>query len=137
MKEVPNANQGSQYNSITAGSKIKGNVEAESDIRMDGILEGDLTCRGRVIVGQNGLIRGKVSCENAEIYGRIEGKVRVSDTLTLRKTAQMLGDVTTNSLVVEPGAAFNGGCMMGQIDATPHAGQPAAADDIPSELEID
>ncbi|MBR1631622.1 MAG: polymer-forming cytoskeletal protein [Paludibacteraceae bacterium] len=110
--------QGVQYNAITQGSKIVGNVNAETDFRMDGTLEGDLTCRGRVIIGQSGLIRGKIFCENAEVHGRIEGQLQVNDTLTLRKTAQMLGDVKTNSLIVEPGAAFNGGCMMGRIDST-------------------
>ncbi len=101
------------YNSITSGSKIIGTIIADSDIRIDGVVEGDLQCKGKVVIGKSGFIKGTIDCQNAEIHGKIDGKIQVSDSLSLRLTSKMDGEVHTKILIVEPGAIFNGTCAMG------------------------
>jgi len=110
-KEVV-ANSGAMYNALTNGSKIIGKIVADSDFRIDGIVEGDITCTGKVIIGQTGFLKGSISCVNAEILGTVEGNILVNDTLTLRRTAIITGDVKTKILMVEPDAVFNGTCSM-------------------------
>lgn len=108
---------GSLYNSLTAGSKIIGTIIADSDIRIDGTLEGELQCSGKLIVGEKGFIKGTVSCLNAEIQGKIEGKLNVKQVLTLRATSKIQGEVETQTLIIEANAVFNGTCAMGQQKA--------------------
>ena len=110
-KEVV-ANTGAMYNALTNGSKIIGKIVADSDFRIDGIVEGDITCTGKVIIGQTGFLKGSISCANAEVIGTVEGNILVSDTLSLRRTAVITGDVKTKVLMVEPEAVFNGSCSM-------------------------
>jgi cytoskeletal protein CcmA (bactofilin family) len=110
-KEVV-SNTGAMYNALTNGSKIVGKIFADSDFRIDGDVEGTITCNGKVIVGQNGHLKGSISCLNAEIIGQVEGDVVVSDTLSLRASAVIKGDVKTKVLMVEPNAVFNGTCSM-------------------------
>jgi len=105
-------NSGIIYNSLTNGSKIIGEIIADNDFRIDGEVEGKITCKGKVIIGQKGFMKGSITCSNTEILGKVEGELIVFDTLTLRETAIVKGDVKTKVLVIEPNAIFNGSCSM-------------------------
>ena len=104
---------GMMFNALTAGSKIVGNITADSDFRIDGMIEGDLNCTGKVVIGEAGRIKGTVTCANAEILGLMEGKITCNQQLSLRANGKIVGDVHTKTLIVEPGALFNGTCAMG------------------------
>lgn len=108
---------GLMFNALTAGSKIVGNITADSDFRIDGLIEGDLNCTGKVVIGEAGKIKGTVSCQNAEILGLMEGKINCTQQLSLRANGKVQGDVRTKTLIVEPGALFNGTCSMGGANA--------------------
>lgn len=108
------------YNSLTAGSKIIGTVIADSDFRVDGAIEGDIQCKGKIIIGEKGDIKGTILCQNAEVMGRLDGKIAVQSTLTLRSTANIHGEVKTQTLIVEPNAQFNGTCSMGAEKPAAH-----------------
>jgi cytoskeletal protein CcmA (bactofilin family) len=115
-REVVN-NTGSTHNALTYGSKIIGNIVADKDFRIDGEVQGDIVCKGKVVVGQTGYLKGTISCVSAEIVGSVAGDLLVSDTLTLRSTGNITGEVKTKTLIVEPGAVFNGSCSMKEKDA--------------------
>ena len=104
---------GSMFNALTAGSKIVGNITADSDYRIDGVIEGELNCTGKVVIGEAGKIKGTVICQNAEIMGLMDGKITCHQQLSLRASGKIAGDVHTKTLIVEPGAMFNGTCSMG------------------------
>ena len=104
---------GMLFNALTAGSKIVGNIIADSDYRIDGLIEGELQCSGKVVIGEAGRIKGTVNCQNAEILGLMEGKITCSQQLSLRSSGKIKGDVQTKTQIVEPGALFNGTCSMG------------------------
>lgn len=106
----PNSN-----NSIVSGTKIEGNVLAGSDIRIDGELVGDLDCKGRVVVGIDGTVRGHITCQNAVIEGTFIGKLNVQELLNVRETAKIEGDIFTEKLIVQAGAIYNVNCQMGKI----------------------
>jgi len=105
---------GTFFNSLTAGSKIIGTIIADSDIRIDGVVEGDVNCSGKIVIGEKGNVKGTVVCQNAEIMGIMNGKATVEQSFALRATGQMIGELKTHSLLVEPGAQFNGSCSMKQ-----------------------
>lgn len=106
-------NPGTLYNALTAGSKIIGTIIADSDMRVDGTIEGDIQCSGKLVVGEKGLIKGTIVCQNAEVMGKVEGKIDVKNALALRATSVLTGEMKTNTLMVEPNALFNGTCEMG------------------------
>ena len=105
---------GTLYNALTAGSKIIGTIIADSDIRIDGRVEGDMQCSGKVVIGEKGSVKGSIACQNAEIMGLLDGKISVQQTLALRASGKIEGDVRTQTLIVEPNAVFNGTCSMGK-----------------------
>ena len=99
-------------NLIGTGTTIDGNIVSNGDIRIDGSLKGNLSTKGKVIVGDTGKISGEVNCKNFEVEGSVEGKVNVLELLSLRAKSKILGDITTSKLAIEPGAIFTGKCDM-------------------------
>lgn len=106
-------------NSLVQGTQIEGSVFAEKDIRIDGSMKGNLTCKGKVIIGPTGQIIGDIQCENAVIEGRFEGVMTVTDVLHIKETAKVEGDVYTQKLIVQPGSVFNVKCKMGTAAGSP------------------
>ena len=109
---------GLMFNALTEGSKIVGNINADSDFRIDGLIEGDLQCTGKVVIGEAGIVKGNIVCQNAEILGKLDGKINCNQQLSLRSSGKIEGEVHTKVLIVEPGAIFNGSCSM-NVKAAP------------------
>jgi cytoskeletal protein CcmA (bactofilin family) len=93
---------------VASDMKFVGNVTSEGEIQVDGHVEGDVQC-GSVTVGQSGVIKGNVKADSALVRGRITGEINAR-SVSLTKTAHVLGDVLHESLTVEPGADINGHC---------------------------
>lgn len=100
-------------NSLVAGTRVEGIINASSDIRIDGTLKGTLDCKGRVIIGPEGKVEGEINCQNAVIEGKFQGKLNVKELLNVRENANIQGDVVADKLLVQPGAIFNVNCNMG------------------------
>ena len=113
---------GMMFNALTAGSKIVGNITADSDFRIDGLIEGEINCTGKIVIGEAGRVKGTIVCENAEILGLMDGKITCRQQLSLRASGKIQGDVQTKTLIVEPGALFNGTCSMGAEKSAPLKG---------------
>ncbi len=103
---------GGQPNRIEKNTKITGNIESEADFRIDGKLDGNVKTSGKVVIGKDGYIHGKVECVNADIEGSFNGELLVSDLLSLKASAVIEGTVEVSKLAVEPGATFNATCSM-------------------------
>jgi len=102
-----------KLNRIVEGTLIEGNVKSESNIRIDGTLVGNVDTKGRLVIGPQGVIEGQINCQNAEVEGRIKGKIMVEDLLSLKSSARIDGEIFTSKLSIDPGASFTGSCQMG------------------------
>jgi len=111
-KSTSTVGSSSALNSIVSGTKIEGKVHCENDIRIDGQLKGSLTCNSKVIIGPSGMVDGDIECENAMIEGHFVGILTVRDSLQVKETANIKGDINTDKLVVHSGAVFNVSCLM-------------------------
>lgn len=101
-----------ERNVIAKNTKITGDILSEGDFRIDGTLEGNLTTKGRVILGATGVLIGNVSASNSDIEGKFSGELKVEKTLTVKAAANISGDVVVGKLSIEPGATFNASCAM-------------------------
>jgi cytoskeletal protein CcmA (bactofilin family) len=107
-----NETENSNINLISNGTEITGDVKSDGDIRIDGMLIGNLTTKGKVVIGNTGKVKGEVVCKNSEVHGEVDGKINVSQLLTLKNSSQINGDIITEKLSIEPGARFTGNCNM-------------------------
>lgn len=100
-------------NTITEGTRIEGDLVADSDIRIDGVIKGNLRCSAKVIIGVKGSFDGEISCVNAVLEGKFSGTLKVTDMLKLQETAKAKGEIKTNRLAMADGADFTGNIETG------------------------
>lgn len=117
-------------NKIVAGTTIKGDIEAKDDFRINGTLVGTIRSSGKVVLGSTGSIEGEMICTNAVVEGKVKGKVRVKELLSLAESARIEGDIQTGSLSIEPGAIFSGSCTMGGSTVTGNSNQFVKPNDV-------
>lgn len=98
---------------IGAGTSITGDLESNGDIRIDGILKGNLKGKAKIIVGADGRVEGNIEGLQADIMGQVTGSIKVQELLFLHGKTQVNGDIFAGKLQVEPTAVFNGNCHMG------------------------
>jgi len=110
-----NINSPDRLNRIVEGTIIEGQINSESNIRIDGFLKGTVNTKGRLVLGPDGKVEGDISCNNADIEGTLNGTINVKELLTLKSSAKLQGDISTNKLSIEPGAVFSGSCSMGGV----------------------
>lgn len=114
-KSINGENQ--SVNMLGAGTIIKGDIQSNGDFRVDGTLIGSIHSKGKIVIGETGNVDGEVVCKNADISGQVKAQLTVSELLTLKATAKISGEITTNKLSIEPGARFSGTCNMSEVGA--------------------
>lgn len=113
---------------IVENTIIKGDIQSKADFRLDGYLEGNLTCEGKIIIGPTGEVQGNIKCKNIDIEGKFTGKLEVSELLIVKSTSKIKGDVVVGKLSVEPGALFEATCIMkNNVKALPNEQQERTA----------
>jgi cytoskeletal protein CcmA (bactofilin family) len=99
--------------SIGAGAVITGDINTAGDLRIDGTLNGNIHCNGRVLIGPEGVVNGDIESIHADILGQVKGKLQVQELLHLRGKGLIGGDVHAGRFQMEPTATFNGQCHTG------------------------
>jgi len=113
-KELPKSNPNHITTLIGDGCEFEGNMSSSSATRIDGKLNGRITGESSIIVGENGAISGEVRSVETVVYGRVEGVIE-SNSLEIKRSGIVLGDVFIESLIVEDGGIYNGRCTMNEI----------------------
>ena len=112
MAKYSTESESSAVNLIAQGTDIVGDVSSNGDIRIDGSLKGNISTKGKIVIGESGSIKGEVKCKNSDIEGSVDGKIIVSELLSLKATSSIKGDLVAKKLSIEPGAKFSGNCSM-------------------------
>lgn len=93
---------------ISRSTVITGTILTEDHIRIEGRVKGDISARGNVVVGQQGMIEGNIKGSNIAIAGRVQGNIIAGGELRMQSGAKLMGDVSAHSVIIEEGAAFKG-----------------------------
>ena len=97
---------------IGKGAECQGDFTANDSVRMDGTVNGNVSVTGALIIGAEGVVNGNISAQSVVVGGRVLGNVLAPDRVELIGTAQVFGDITTEVLVVDEKAIFQGKCNM-------------------------
>jgi cytoskeletal protein CcmA (bactofilin family) len=88
---------------------IKGELSGSEDLYIDGQVEGSIELRNNSLtIGPNGQVKADVNAKGVTIQGKLEGNINASDRLELRKSAIIVGDISTQRITIEDGAYFKG-----------------------------
>lgn len=106
--------------------EISGNIKCESNIQINGKLNGDLNCGGQAMIGNASAIKGNMSIETVSIMGQVNGNITAKDKIDLKSTARLHGDIRAKRLTVEDGVTF-----VGKVEVNPSGtgGTPVKTED--------
>lgn len=93
---------------IAAGTVIKGDLSSAGDLRVDGVIEGTLFSKGKIVVGEKAYIKGAVFGTVVDFFGTVDGDIFTRDTLSLKNTALVNGDLHVARFQIDLGGRLNG-----------------------------
>lgn len=101
---------------------ISGNCIIESGLKTSGSLKiygkigGAIEVDGDVLIGETGVVLGKVNAKNLTLEGTVEGDIHCSNTLKLTSSAKLNGDAYVKHFSSEQGCLFAGKCIMEEME---------------------
>ena len=98
---------------ISPGTILRGNIKGDTDLRIDGTIQGNITSSAKIVVGPTGFVEGNIEGANADITGKVKGNISVKELIQLREKSNVEGNIIAAKLQVDPAATFNGKCQMG------------------------
>ena len=93
---------------IAEDVEITGSIKTSSPIRIDGKLNGDLTCGGHAVIGASAHVKGNISVESVSVEGHVTGNITARDRIELKASTNLNGDIRAKRLTVEDGVTFVG-----------------------------
>lgn len=88
---------------------VKGELSGSEDLYIDGEVEGTVELRDHnLLVGPNGRVRANLNAKEITVQGKVQGNVRASDKIEIRKSGSLIGDIITARITIEDGAYFKG-----------------------------
>lgn len=99
---------------ISKGCVVHGRIESDVFVRIDGHIKGDLIIGEGLIIGENGIIEGNIKAREIVVFGTVNGSV-TADSIDIKSSGNILGELHTNSLQVETGATYIGNVIMDKV----------------------
>jgi cytoskeletal protein CcmA (bactofilin family) len=98
---------------VGSGTVVTGEANFKAMMRVDGHLSGRInSSSGTLIVGANGKVDANIEVAVAVVHGTVNGDIIATTRLELGRAAKLNGNIQTASLMIEPGALFEGSCKM-------------------------
>jgi len=89
------------------GVKLKGEITDADEVQIDG--SADITVSAdNLIVGSTGELKGTIQTDNADIWGKADGDIKVSGTLTIQEQGSVSGSIEYQSLQIKLGGKIKG-----------------------------
>lgn len=124
---APAANGASR---IQAGLKIHGEISGNSDLYIDGELQGKIRLGGaRVVIGPNGKVQADIDAGAVTIDGSVQGNIKASESVRLGAGSSVQGSVLTPRIGIDDGARLRGKVEMvkaGSMASASTTSAPAA-----------
>ena len=92
---------------IGEGYIFTGELRGSSVIRIEGKIIGNVNVEGGVILGEKGIIEGDINTKSAIVHGTVNGNIKTLH-LQIKKSGNVSGDISTDTLEIEIGAQYNG-----------------------------
>ena len=101
---------------------VKGELSGSEDLYLDGEVEGSIELKDHsLVVGPHGRVRAHINAKDVVVHGKVDGNIKGTERVELKKSAVLVGDIFTQRIVIEDGAFFKGA-----IDIQKETGKSAA-----------
>ncbi len=97
--------------------RLIGQLYIEGDIRLGGVIEGEIEATGDVEIDDLAKVKASVAGRDVSIRGHVNGAVVARKRLVVARSGSLIGDVRVQRLVIQDGASFSGKVSMGAAAA--------------------
>lgn len=95
---------------VGEGSTARGSFDLqEGDLRVDGMIDGNVRTEGHVHITPGGSIQGEVRAGSIRVAGNAKGVICAHQSLVVRGSAAVHGILCGEAVTIEEGADFEGG----------------------------
>lgn len=114
-----------QRNVLLPDVEIKGSVNFQDALIVDGKIDGEITSDGALTIGEPAKIKAEIKTGSVVVYGKVHGNITATERVELKKDSEVLGDIKTATLTMEAGATFVGVSTVGAAANSSSAPSPS------------
>src|SRR3954468_19468123 len=121
--EIPKSNDNYRADVAHIGKSVlvKGELSGSEDLYLDGEVEGSIDLQEHSLtIGPHGRVRANVKARDVVVHGKVDGNIHGTERVELKRSAVLMGDISTQRIVIEDGAFFKGAIDI-KKDAKPAA----------------
>lgn len=97
---------------LGSGTKVTGKLTFDGATTIDGEVDGEIVAQGNITIGEQATIKGKISANSILVQGKVMADIQAEKRIEIQPPGMVLGDVTTQSLIIGDGAVLEGHCSM-------------------------
>ena len=97
---------------------LKGELRSSEDLTLEGRVDGPITCENAaVVLTATAIVTGSIIARDITVFGRIAGQLVATERVTIRREAEVTGQVVSKRFVLDDDALFNGRVKPQHLDA--------------------
>jgi len=90
------------------GTRVRGRVRGDGDLRIEGFVEGDVAISGDVTIEEGASVKGDVQGTTVTLCGELHGDATARGAVVVRAGAKVSGNLGGSEVSLEEGASFEG-----------------------------
>jgi cytoskeletal protein CcmA (bactofilin family) len=97
---------------IGSDASLKGTIDSQESLRIEGTFEGTINSKGEVFVGEGAVVNADIYGRRVVVAGEVRGLIEAVNGLEITGTGRVYGDITGDRLIVDEGAVYKGNVNM-------------------------
>jgi cytoskeletal protein CcmA (bactofilin family) len=93
---------------VEADSAVEGVYITSGNLQVDGLIKGEIVCRGTLVISEHGVVQGNVEASEIFLAGRLEGEVECQGSFVVLPTGWLSGKVSAAEVSIQDGAFYAG-----------------------------
>jgi cytoskeletal protein CcmA (bactofilin family) len=99
---------GAGYSVLDAQLTLRGDIETDGTLRVDGRLEGSIRRADVVVLGTGASVVGDISAREVIVGGTVHGNVTATERAELQPSAVVTGDIEAGAIMIHEGCSVQG-----------------------------
>lgn len=124
--------KGGRIVNIGPSIQIKGELQGDEDLTIDGRVEGKIELRDHnLTIGPNGKIKADLHANTIVIAGDVQGNAYAKERVEIAPTGRLNGDIASPRITIADGAHFKGSVDMERSgDTARKTAAPAKSEEV-------
>jgi len=99
---------GAGYSVLDAQLSVRGDIETDGTLRVDGRLDGSIRRADIVVIGNGATVVGDISAREVIVGGSVQGNVTATTRIELQPSAVVTGDIDAGAIMIQEGCVVQG-----------------------------